>query len=220
MTFSSLIQTVSEQLTDKIEDYFSPLQFFCIQFIARLSSRGVLRVILRLVQFWVTSAPLAPVCRGFAASARLLWGARAGPPAVEENVHIMALLSEVCCDQWSAVCPFRVPAEKRHENAASSFTGLPPPEGVMIISLEELRARSFLFFTKEIFAFVFFISLGNSNGKHHPTHGKDQQRLNHNVLDAADRSTRNRQNQSITSAEFFHVDLWFNDRYYFLTLCS
>lgn len=82
-----------------------------------------------------------------------------------------------------------------------------PPEGVMIISLEELRARSFLFFTKEIFAFVFFISLGNSNGKHHPTHGKDQQRLNHNVLDAADRSTRNRQNQSITSAEFFHVDL-------------
>lgn len=65
----------------------------------------------------------------------------------------------------------------------------PPPEGVMIISLEELRARSFLFFTKEIFAFVFFISLGNSNGKHHPTHGKDQQRLNHNVLDAADRST-------------------------------
>lgn len=64
-----------------------------------------------------------------------------------------------------------------------------PPEGVMIISLEELRARSFLFFTKEIFAFVFFISLGNSNGKHHPTHGKDQQRLNHNVLDAADRST-------------------------------
>lgn len=95
-----------------------------------------------------------------------------------------------------------------------------PPEGVMIISLEELRARSFLFFTKEIFAFVFFISLGNSNGKHHPTHGKDQQRLNHNVLDAADRSTRNWQNQSITSAEFFHVDLWFNDRYYFLTLCS
>lgn len=66
-----------------------------------------------------------------------------------------------------------------------------PPEGVMIISLEELRARSFLFFTKEIFAFVFFISLGNSNGKHHPTHGKDQQRLNHNVLDDADRSTRN-----------------------------
>lgn len=208
MTFSSLIQTVSEQLTDKVEDYFSPLQFFCIQFIARLSSRGVLRVILRLVQFWVTSAPLAPVCGGFAASARLFWGARAGPPAVEEHFW------------WSAVCPFRVPAEKRHENAASSFTGLPPPEGVMIIRLEELRAPSFLFFTKEIFAFVFFISLGNSNDKHHPTHGKDQQRLNHNVLDAADRSTRNRQNQSITSAEFFHVDLWFNDRYYFLTSCS
>lgn len=82
-----------------------------------------------------------------------------------------------------------------------------PPGGVMIISLEELRAPSFLFFTKEIFAFVFFISLGNSNDKHHPTHGKDQQRLNHNVLDAADRSTRNGQNQSITSAEFFHVDL-------------
>lgn len=56
----------------------------------------------------------------------------------------------------------------------------------MIISLEELRAPSLLFFTKEIFAFVFFISLGNSNDKHHPTHGKDQQHLNHNVLDAAE----------------------------------
>lgn len=62
--------------------HFSPLPLLCVQLVARLSSRGVLRLVLRLVKVGVAPASLAPVCRRFSAAARLLRETGAGSSSV------------------------------------------------------------------------------------------------------------------------------------------
>lgn len=65
---------------------FSPLPLLFVEFIARFPACGVLRLVLRLVQLRVASAPLAPVSRGFSTPAGLLRRAGAGPSTVGEGL--------------------------------------------------------------------------------------------------------------------------------------
>lgn len=92
----------------------SPLPLLLVQLVARLSSCGVLRLVLGLVQLGVTPASLAPVGGGFAgAAARLLRGAGAGSSGVGDDLW------------WSAGGPLRVPAatEKKRVITKSSRVG-------------------------------------------------------------------------------------------------
>lgn len=86
-----------------MEALFSLLPLFFIQLIARLSSCGVLRLVLRLVQLRVTSASLAPVGGGFPATTCSLWWTGAGSSNVGEGFR------------WFAGSPLRVPAGQSRE---------------------------------------------------------------------------------------------------------
>lgn len=92
---------ICEKLKDKVtlnEDKFSPLPFFHVQLIARLSSGGVFCFVLRLVQLGVTPASLAPVGRGPATSAGLIW--RAGAYSFRVRKH---LWRPTGCSFWISV---------------------------------------------------------------------------------------------------------------------
>lgn len=65
---------------------FSPLPLLFVEFIARFPACGVLRLVLRLVQLGVASAPLAPVSGGFSTAAGLLRRAGTGPSTVGEGL--------------------------------------------------------------------------------------------------------------------------------------
>lgn len=92
-----------------MEALFSPLPLFSIEFIAGFSSCGVLCLVLRLIQLRITSAPLAPVGRGFSTPAGLLWRAGAGSPTVGEGLW------------WSAGGPLWIPAGQVYGKIMKTF---------------------------------------------------------------------------------------------------
>lgn len=87
----------------------SPLPLFSVQLVARFSSGGVLSLVLGLVPLWVPPASLAPVGRGFASPADLIWRAGAGSLSVGEGF-------------WGpAGGPLRVPEDTRSVSGIGSF---------------------------------------------------------------------------------------------------